>query len=270
MLWAFSNSKLLGTTHVKDYKLWGDGGYRADDIYFNVVDSFKKDPSSYSLIYITVPPGTAPQDQPRGFLPAKIPEEEEQKLLLRLGQADPNAPPDATPTVTATPTCTLPPTATFTPTITPTFTVLQKADNFVKALWPKPGLVQSAPNYAGFGSTPGPQITPTPDATPWEEKIKSAEVLISLDLPEEGLEILEVNCPWDNAIKLVYSIHGRIEDSHELQYVDGISAFDQAFQVMGKKYLVFHADSGTEDELYVYRIDSGRFVKVAYSSVSYD
>jgi hypothetical protein len=224
-IWLITDSKIQGTTKVKDYTL-GGGAYQSDHVYFNVPiqPEFSSTNGYQVVLYLTVPPGTSNKNYPGEYHPGKIPETEINKILPQLGQVEPKGDQEAMETVT------------FTPTSTP---------------------VENA------------KLTP-------DNNSKKMEVFLSMDFPDEGVKILGVS--WIGEFgknkhfryqKFVYWTNGRI---YEL--ADSTSgnefAFDQVFQVMGKKYVVLHEDTGVSDDCIVLRVETGSMVKVATASVAYD
>lgn len=67
-LWVFYDSKLIGTTKVKEYAL-GGGAYQNDHAFFKTRENFNLRSSNvpHYVIYLTVPPETSPENLPREY-----------------------------------------------------------------------------------------------------------------------------------------------------------------------------------------------------------
>jgi len=289
-LWTCYGSEILGTTKIKDY-IWGGNGYQSDHISFEVFNMFGietegeehlSDDEQHSILFITVPPGTVQNDEPKGYSSASISEEEEKKIVLQLNPDDSNDTEAFTATATFIPTNTVLPVATFTPTFTPTetptLTYVQKVENYAKTILANSAELKPTPTSSYDMKTVSIPIElglPPVNTPTWEEKSKSVEIIHSFDFSEEGVKFLELTWPWDpSREKFIYVINGHIYGMKTLfgnVVLGGTTVIvDQTFRVMGKKYIVLSVDTGMSDELYIYRIEKGKIVEVKSGGLAYD
>jgi|GEM_PF-5888044 len=253
-LWAFKNSKLIGTTRVTGYLI---GMAESYELMF-----WTENPKLRDCLFVSVAPGTKTKDLPVVYPSARLTKEKE---TMMLGIIDEEWREQITPRVSQYPPVVPTPSATptFTPTYTPTPTFNEKTTRFIKNLF----------SSESFTLTPTPTSTATisvPTATPTATVIpiswmKDAKNIQSFWFKNEKLEIFQATGPSNdfnttptgpyNVGKTICFINGERYNLRSIvpTYLDIGPDFWFAIKVMGKTYFVFSAGCAGTDAVIVCR-----------------